>query len=470
MKPTHLAAVLATFLPAKACLTPHERRGEPHVPRIGPSRRDAQDPPSVPVGTGDRFQGGTVVPRGLGTGGDPEAKALNSAEIVSALQALADEFAQSTSLFEAPHKTYENRTTLGITITGGCGTPAQGAPSRIKRHASTPSDPKIRAYLQGGIHSRERGGPDHLLYFLSDLLWASREGTGLRYGGRAYTAAQVQTALQLGLVAIPNLNPDGLAHDQSTNSCWRKNRNPASRVADFPDPSDDRSIGVDLNRNYDAAWNYTQYFSADAWPPASDDPTSEAFYGTGPLSEPETRNSEWVLDHFADVAWFVDLHAPAAGILYGSFFDSLQSHDPDMNWLNPAYDHARGVIPDDPATGAVYGEYIPQDDWDNLILVSERMAWAIQDAGVAEDRYDNPRIYQGAMFYPTSGSSTDYAYNRHVVDPAKQKVLGVGFEFGELVSWELACPFYPTAERYKYDMREVAVGLMEFLLTAARLD
>lgn len=476
MKPAHLTAILATFLPAKACLTPHERRGEPRIPRVGPNRRDTDEPASVyvPVGAGDRFQNGTIVPRGLGSGGDPEAKALNSAEIISALQALADDFALSTELFEAPHKTYENRTTLGITATSaGCGT--QAGQSRIKGRAAgrnnndNGDDPKFRAYLQAGIHSRERGGPDHVLYFLSDLLWASREGTGLTYGGRAYTAAEVQTALQLGLVVVPNLNPDGLAHDQATNSCWRKNRNPASRLDDSADPdADDRSIGVDLNRNYDAAWNYTQYFSDNVWP-ASDDPSTEAFYGTGPLSEPETQNSAWVFDHFADLAWFVDLHSPAATILYGSFFDSLQSSDPSMAWQNPAYDHVRGLIPDDPATGTAYGEYIPQEDWDTLIVAAERMAWGIRAAGFP-GIYFGPVTLQGAMFYPTSGSSTDYAYNRHIIDPSKEKVLGVGFEFGEVLNWDDPCPFYPSAERYMQDMKEVSVGLMEFLLTAARVS
>ncbi|ROT43754.1 Zn-dependent exopeptidase [Sodiomyces alkalinus F11] len=444
---------------------------------MGPNRRATTEHPSVPVATGDRFKGGTIVPRGLGSGGEPEAKAFNSAEINSALQALASEFEQSTNLFEAPHKTHENRTTIGITLTSGCGTPGQSR-RKIKGRESShsanpddpanPADPGIRAYLQAGIHSRERGGPDHMLYFLSDLLWASREGTGLRYGGRAYTASEVQTALRLGIAAIPNLNPDGLAHDQATNLCWRKNRNPASRVPDPIHPEDDRSVGVDLNRNYDAAWNFTHYFSSDAYPPASADPNSEAFYGTGPLSEPETRNSAWVLDRFPSVAWFVDLHAPANAMLYGSFFDTLQSADPDMNWQNPEYDDVRGVVADNP-TSAAYGEYVPQEDWDALILAAERMAWGIRSSGTIDG---GPRVYQGALFAPTSGSSTDFAYNRHFVDSEKQKVLGIGFEFGDFrEDWDrVPCPFYPTAERYTQDMKEVGAGLMEFLLTAARLS
>ncbi len=61
---------------------------------------------------------------------------------------------------------------------------------------------------------------------------------------------------------IPVINPDGYLYTHTTDRMWRHNRRPNA----------DGSFGVDLNRNYDAAWVKN----------GND-------HGTGPFSEPETR-------------------------------------------------------------------------------------------------------------------------------------------------------------------------------------
>lgn len=60
-----------------------------------------------------------------------------------------------------------------------------------------------------------------------------------------YTYNDLKIALAQGIVILPLVNPDGVTFDQATDSCWRKNRNPASSK-----PNDPASIGVDLNRNF----------------------------------------------------------------------------------------------------------------------------------------------------------------------------------------------------------------------------
>jgi len=60
---------------------------------------------------------------------------------------------------------------------------------------------------------------------------------------------------------VPMLNPDGYLFSMEYNRMWRRNR----RI------NPDESIGVDLNRNYDASWIPYEYY-----------------HGTEPFSEPET--------------------------------------------------------------------------------------------------------------------------------------------------------------------------------------
>ncbi|KAM0275853.1 hypothetical protein ACHAQH_007325 [Verticillium albo-atrum] len=441
MKPSVLLALLP-IIAVDACLSDIERRGGHHVDLNKVNnidrRQEGGNPGAITVGKGDRFKGGKVVPRGPGTGGVIKGEALSLLEIQSALKALNNEFG-GVEYFEAPLKTYEKRTNFGISISGKSG---KGKPQPF-------------AFLEAGIHARERGGPDHLVYFVADLLWAHREKKGVKWAGVTYTADEVKKVVEAGIVILPVVNPDGLAFDQATNSCWRKNRNPASAV-----DGDAMSIGVDLNRNFDIAWNYTQAL-APGVEGASNDPSSPAFYGTGPLSEVETQNVAWVFDAFPSIGWFNDLHSAIGLGLYGWCFDSIQTTDKSKNFRNKAWDGKRGLIADDKFQ---YREYMDQKDWDKLLLVSNRMTWAANE--VAASYY---YILAAPHLYPSTGCSVDHAYARHILDPKKKKVLGVGFEYGKDYPEEAECYWYPPVSQYKLDMLEVAVHYMEFLLNALRV-
>ena len=50
------------------------------------------------------------------------------------------------------------------------------------------------------MHARERGGPDNLIYFIADLLFAQKHATGLTYGAKSYSNADVIKALNTGIV------------------------------------------------------------------------------------------------------------------------------------------------------------------------------------------------------------------------------------------------------------------------------
>lgn len=268
MKSWSVSGLVALASLSRACLLPEEREND-GVRRV--VRRQANN--GIPIGTGDRFDGGATAPRGLGTQDTSFQTLLNVEEITSALQGLVTEYGIQT--FETPYTTYEGASILGAQV-GGSGGNCTDA---------------YRVFFNGAIHARERGSSDNILYFISDLLYADKNNVGLTWGSQTYTSEQVKTALSAGIVFIPLSNPDGVAYDQSTNSCWRKNRNPASGTGS--------SAGIDLNRNFDFLWDFTTAFASSVQSSVgSTRPSSETFHGTEPFSEPETKSVKWIVSTY----------------------------------------------------------------------------------------------------------------------------------------------------------------------------
>lgn len=389
---------------------------------------------TAPIGKGDRFKGGKIAPRGLGTRKPKEYAAfqsagiLNADEVYTAMKGLEKEY--GLTLFTPPHKTFE-----GNKLLGGVANKAQ----KIKKD-------KQYIYFTSGIHARERGGPDNLIYFISDLLYANEHRIGLTYGNKTFSNKDVKTALGAGIVFIPMTNPDGVRYDQANSNLWRKNRNPASSN------EDPLSIGVDLNRNFDFMWNFTRFFDPSV-SPASTNASSQAFYGTGPFSEPETKNIVSVYDEFPNIRWFIDVHSAAGTLLYSWGDDINQSHDPKQNLFNPKYDGQRGVVEDE-----LYKEYIGQEDWDNIRIQANRTTAAMNSVGGRE------YVPQQAVgLYPTSGASDDYTFSRWHKNKKVNKVYGYTMEFGYPTN------FYPTSEEFIQNIIDTNAGFMEFILTAVEI-
>ncbi|KAJ3479906.1 hypothetical protein NLG97_g8198 [Lecanicillium saksenae] len=414
------------------CLLPEEIEAERYLARHGHYPDESPlamhvrmkqvdvDDTGVPIGTGDRFANGTIAPRGLATENRDMRTILTPEEITSGLKALA------------------KKTVSGILI--GTGEP--------------------RIYLEGGIHARERGGPDHMLYFLADLLYARDKGTGVKYGGKSYTHDQVMTALSAGIVSMPMVNPDGVAYDQKTGQCWRKNRNLKSATVT---PDGAFGVGVDINRNFDAVWDFHKCFNATIRPPASEATTSDSFHGTAPFSEPESQNAAWIAEQHLNLTWFLDLHSISGDILYGWGDDNPQTTDPTQNFKNPAWDGKRGVTGDSP-DGLVYKEYIEAEDLKAQLDTATAMADAMNAAGDGTTVNFSP--LQEAALYASSGGTTDWFLGRYYGHTCGAgRINGLAVEFGE--DSGLACPFYPTNPQFHNSMRQVAVGLMEIVLSAA---
>ncbi|KAF2637726.1 zinc carboxypeptidase [Massarina eburnea CBS 473.64] len=379
---------------------------------------------TAPIGTGDRFSSGTISPVGLGTQSSTTtiSSILNVNEIKSAVNALVKNY--GIGLQTLPYTTFN------------------GASQYVGYVGAGTDKSKYHLYFSAAIHARERGAPDNIIYWISDLLAANKSGSGLTYGKKTYTNAQVNSVLSAGIVFFPLVNPDGVAYDQSSSSLWRKNRNTKSG-------SSGSSVGVDINRNFDFLWNFKKYFvSSEA--PASTSPSSEIFYGTAAASEPETKNHVSVYSTFPKIRWFMDIHSAVGDLLYSWGDDEDQTTTSTMNFLNTAYDGKRGTVGD-----SSYKEYIPSQDLTNIRTVSTATVNAMKAVG--------GRSYssvQAVGLYPTSGATDDYAFSRFWSVSGANKVYGYTLEFGPSGN------FYPTLAEFNTNILDTNAGFMDWSLAA----
>jgi len=89
---------------------------------------------------------------------------------------------------------------------------------------------------------------------------------------------------------VPVANPDGYSYSWTTNRLWRKNR----RL------NTGGSYGVDLNRNWDDHWCVAGGSTA---------PSNDAYCGTGPFSEPESKLLQQISLTFGPFDGAFDFHS-----------------------------------------------------------------------------------------------------------------------------------------------------------------
>ncbi|KAK2757449.1 peptidase m14 [Colletotrichum kahawae] len=412
-------------------------------------------PDFAPVSLIDRFTNCSDPPAGpamLGAAHPQFDTILSTREVESAIYGLKDHF--NVTLTAAPYKSAMGFTTvvIGIPPTHG----RQNETQKKKNDTSRLDPDRPRGVLlTSGFQGRERGGPDSLVYFLSDLLHAHKNKKGLTYGRVRFSHGQVETVVREGLTAIPMVNPDGIVWDQRHNSCWGKNRN---------------GLGVNIDRNFDIVWDYKRFFSKKAMEVASDWPSHELYHGRKPFSEAESRNVEWVIENDPEIGYFVNAGPQSPPGVAGPWdIDTTQSENPSMNWRNRFYDGTRGVRSALYGGEDNYGEYMPPAD---LIHAKARkhdiegQMMAVSGRHFQEE--DRPRPQLSA-----SGTATDWAYSRHIINASATKIFSFRMNFGrtraeaEGIAWEGGCPFYPTSEQYKNGLAEAAAGYMRFLLSAA---
>lgn len=341
---------------------------------------------------------------------------LKVPEIESALVALNNTYPALTQLINLPNTTAEGRTSNALLIRG-----------------NATFDCRPALVFVSGVHAREWGGPDVLVNLATDLLEAYTTNAGLGYGGKSFSASEIRDIVnRTDVVVLPDINPDGRAYSMAaapdTNQAmWRKNRNPASSGGIAS------RIGVDVNRNYDFLWDFPVKFAPGANPNtlASTDPANDLFHGSGPFSEPESRNVQWLVDQFPNARYFVDVHSYTGDVLHPWGDDENQTTDASKSFKNTAWDHQRGVA------GDAYGEYVPA-----VRLAELQTAANVMRDGINAVRGQGYVSKQGFWLwgstYPTSGTSEDWAFTREFLMPGRGKLSGFVIEFNKVQD------FFPT--------------------------
>lgn len=239
--------------------------------------------------------------------------------------------------------------------------------------------------LVGGVHGRESAPPDALVRLAQKLLVSYDTGADIVYPKRtvvplmgppvtfpAFTIrhARIKRIIdKVDLYIVPCVNPDGRRYDQDPLPMgdppkplggWRKNRRP------HPDKT---RIGVDLNRNFDIAWKFEDYYDmavyrldyADPDDPASTDRTSETYRGDSPPpggTEPETHNVQWLIND-KKPRFYVDVHQTGRVVDVPWALEE-NGTDPAMNWRNLALTGTRNGLKSNSANlplGADYREF-----------------------------------------------------------------------------------------------------------------
>ncbi len=355
---------------------------------------------------------------------------MNVTEVESALIALSAAHPSTCELITLPNRTIEGRTTHAV---------------RLGTHAANTVD---AYYITGGVHAREWGSCEILVNLATDLCDAYAGGTGLGYGGKYYSAAEVKALMeQMNVIIFPCVNPDGRFYSQNTAGLWRKNRDTADSGGN---PA---RVGVDINRNQDFLWNFGTAFAPGAVNLylASSDPSQDTYHGHAPASEPETRNINYIHDTYTRIRWYIDVHSYSEDILYVWGDDENQLTDSSQNFQNPAFNGQRGLI------GGSYGEYIQDGDLSALIGLANAFTQTLQEV--------RGKIYvakPGFSLYPTSGTNDDYAYSRHLADPSKSDALSFTVEWGT--------EFQPVFAEMQEIIKDVTSGLIGLGLKALGLD
>lgn len=434
----------------------------------------------------------------------------SSEEIERRMARLADGFESTCTREELPNKTHE----------GPLPGPGPGRTVHFLRIGTGTGEGRPRVLLVAGVHAREWAPPDALLTFAEKLLGSYATKTATTQLDMVYAAvpdprppavtfaefrirfADVEKIVeQLELYVVPLVNPDGRAFTMPPISVrgWRKNRRPAPSgmtcpplpsglsAADLEVLSNDPA-GVDLNRNFDFAWDINAYYSAPAVSgvDVSEDQCNfpQLFHGPAAASEPETKNvAKLITDK--RITFYMDVHAFGRQFLFPWGLEQNQSTDDTQTFKNPAFDRSpptpAGTGGRDGVPGTAYKEWIPPGVEAAHKTLGDKMVDAILDstgftaanaagdplAASARDRSRYTPI-QSMRTGVTTGASDDFAFSQMIgTRPgtpvravAKDPMFVYTFECGDTADggfWPAAVTEYPKIER------EVAAGLAAFL-------
>jgi hypothetical protein len=427
------------------------------------------------------------------------------------------QYAGYCTRFDLPHRTHE----------GGSAAEPGRVISCLKLGKGS-GEGRPRILIVGGIHAREWVPPDAIVTFVEKLLEAyrtskpmvykrfvdKRKSPSIPYAEIRISEPEVKLMIErTELYVLPLANPDGRAYSMSKESRrgWRKNRRPAPggvTCPPLPEPNvwaSDNPAGVDLNRNFEIAWDFNRYYGKEAAEKMeekgqlgiSDQPCSPSqnYHGPAPSPpggtrepEPEVRNIEELLKS-KNVNFFMDVHSAAGKILIPWGLEQNQEADPEQTFLNPKFDRGQPQERDGP--GPAYKEWMPPGTEHAHRTLGEFMASQIANStgfsandaledevarhAREESNYDTVAaidLFGGSSLEFTTGASEEFAFSLQITtqpgSPVRAKALDPIFAYTFECGRTTDEGFQPKAKTvYPKVEREVAAGLAAFITYAA---
>jgi hypothetical protein len=335
---------------------------------------------------------------------------------------------------------------------------------------------RVTALAVAGMHAREWAQPDAVISFAKKLIAAYRSNTAFvipaytegpnTFGPVSVPAAQVKALIDtLNIILVPLANPDGRVFSQSAvaNNLWRKNRAPRLIAAN------PKTVGVDLNRNFDIAWDFDRFYNVafrnSGILRSSKDPATDSFIGRAkpapndrhPENEPEVKNLIWLLDN-RPVTFSVDLHSAALKIMHPWGIER-NGTVAAQNFRDLALDGTR-----DGTLGNAYSEFFPNSPPARLQDKHDTIVKSMRDRIVAA----TGRTYGvggiADVVYPATGTFTDFHFSRQFTIAGSPQIHAFAAEFG--TTGDGFQPHPTNADGYPKIEREIHALLLAFFEAA----
>lgn len=382
--------------------------------------------------------------------------------------------------------------------------------------------PRPAVIIIAGVHAREWAPPDAVLSFITKLMEKYNSGRPksisypsikvtystvgeVKFPGFVLSASSVKKFIeQAHLFVLPMVNPDGRdfslqtapagprqAQHQQVFDFWRKNRASGTCSPLVTGIADTAHNGVDINRNFNIAWDFTDYYHpgalTDVRKRVTDQRCELVFHGTGAASEPETKNVQELIDKViaghADVfltkkpkvVFFMDVHS-AARLFFHAWAMEERGSDPTKTYRNTAWDMKRDNVG---VTGQpTYQEYMPNSKPFPLFAlhrsgVGGTLQWYIRAKCGGKKNAANKKTRKRSSYSITdsfnplkggyTGISRDYAFSRQFEVTASPTIISYTMESGHKEDGGFhpsLTNFYPKVER------EIHVGLWTFIRQA----
>ncbi|MDO8806041.1 MAG: M14 family metallopeptidase [Elusimicrobiota bacterium] len=279
----------------------------------------------------------------------------NYKETVELLQKLAADNPAETTLFSIG-KTIEGRDIWCLRIN-----PAEKGETPSARPA---------AFFMGNHHGREHLTNEVALGLASHLLARKNDPEIKKY---------LET---LDIYIAPMTNPDGAEYDIQTGKYRWQRKN--MRI------NPDKSIGVDLNRNYDSLWCQAG---------SSHYPNAETYCGPYAFSEPETQAVKSFVGARKNLKTLMSYHSYSSLLLYPwAGKDVPLENEKDRKVFEAM---AKGMT--------AFTNYKPQQSSDLYVATGDTTDWAYSTAGI----FSFTTELEGTTFYP-GAAIIDKAVSKNV--------------------------------------------------------